>query len=547
MSTVLTKPVLLDETGQAIVGKLQDIQQAIGGTGEFIPINIRVTTPPTKTNYLTGETLDLSGMVVTLVANNGGMYDVTGDCVFSPADGSIVTSSTTEVSISYTWYKDSTVFTAVQPISIKELAAIAVTTPPTVTVYDVGDTLDLTGMVVTATFADGSTENVTNQCDYSPADGDVLDASDTAINISLTMGPVTKTTTQAINVIAIYGVEWDGTATTTWTRTDAAANFEDPNPYVSGATNYGSPFDNIMPWAGMTIEERTGGTCVKIPKFWYKLTQNGNDLKIQISASQQEGFSISPAHMDRGDGEGPRDNVYIARYFCNSSNYKSKTGETPVERVSRATTRSTIHNIGSDVWQCDFAMRFTLWLLYLVEFADWNSQAKIGYGCGDGSSIHVVGYTDSMPYHTGTMQSSRTSYGFGTQYRNIEGLWDNVYEWCDGCYYTQNTLNIILNPSNFSDTTGGIGNEIHASGYPLTIRLRDNSGAFPVFLSNTSGGGQGTTYITDEQTLGNACPCVGAGYWGQYLSAGLFFMYSYQANTTPGGVGCRLMELPANS
>ena len=217
MGTTLTKPVLLDETGQdisskinsvlkdstgqAIVGKLEDIQQAIGGTGEFIPINIRVTTPPTKTSYLAGETLDLSGIVVTLVANNGGMYDITGDCVFSPADGSTVTSSTTEVNISYTWYKDSTVFTAVQPIGIKELVSIAVTTPPTQTEYYVGDALDLTGIVVTATFADASTEDVTNQCTFSPADGSILSTTGTNnITVSLIAGVQTYTATQNITV-----------------------------------------------------------------------------------------------------------------------------------------------------------------------------------------------------------------------------------------------------------------------------------------------------------------------------------------------------------
>ena len=63
-----------------------------------------------------------------------------------------------------------------------------------------------------------------------------------------------------------------------------------------------------------------------------------------------------------------------------------------------------------------------------------------------------MGYTDNMTYHTGTTQSSRTSYGLGEQYRHIEGLWDNVYDWLDGCYYDANGLNIILNPSSFSDS-----------------------------------------------------------------------------------------------
>ena len=52
-------------------------------------------------------------------------------------------------------------------------------------------------------------------------------------------------------------------------------------------------------------------------------------------------------------------------------------------------------------------VRFTLWLLYLVEFADWNTQKTIGKGCGNNSAAQNMGYTDSMPYHTGTNSPRR--------------------------------------------------------------------------------------------------------------------------------------------
>ena len=34
----------------------------------------------------------------------------------------------------------------------------------------------------------------------------------------------------------IYGAEWDGSSATTWTRTDEAAGFSDPNPAVNTAS-----------------------------------------------------------------------------------------------------------------------------------------------------------------------------------------------------------------------------------------------------------------------------------------------------------------------
>lgn len=341
----------------------------------------------------------------------------------------------------------------------------------------------------------------------------------------------------------IYGAAWDGTSTTKWTRTDGAAAFVDPVPYVAGATNYSSPFDNISPWKDMVKEERTGGTMVKIPKFWYQITQNGKGMTIRISNAATQGFHVSPAHMDRGDGKGERDVVYIGRYHCAASNYKSKTGETPKDSITRATARTEIHKLGTNIWQSDFAMRFTLWLLYIVEFADWNSQKTIGNGCGDNSNTGNMGYTDSMPYHTGTTQASRNTYGLGTQYRNIEGLWDNVCDWCDGCYNSGTGLNMILNPAKFSDTTGGAPAGIPSSRLPTAFAVTDDGG-FPMFLP-TAASGSDTTYSCDFWYFVTSSPCVFVGgYYHQDRYYGLFYVHCYAASSAFNSVGSRLQELP---
>ena len=345
---------------------------------------------------------------------------------------------------------------------------------------------------------------------------------------------------------AIYGAEWAGTSDPAWTRTDDAVGLADPNPYYVGMTgDPSSPFDNIMPWSGMTVEERTGGTMVKIPKFWYKIAQTGNALKVQISDGEEDGFNVSPAHMDRGDGNGERDVVYVGRYHCSSTNYKSVTGATPIVSITRSTARTNIHNLGTNIWQSDFATRFTLWLLYLVEFADWNSQAKIGYGCGN-NSAQAMGYTDSMPYHTGTTQSSRTTYGLGTQYRNIEGLWDNVYDWCDGCYYNSTGLNIILNPNSFSDSSNGIFVGKPSNGYPSKFTLEDVSGTFKLFIP-TEASGSDSTYSCDKWAF-SSYPClyVGGSY-NQNQDVGLFHVSWTNTSSSVKNLGCRLMELPNNS
>ena len=418
-------------------------------------------------------------------------------------------------------------------------------------------TLTLTYYTLTVTIKAGST--VTAQCGDKTVSGTVPESGSIKLylpiagtwTVTATLGD--ETTERRVKVseyrdyplklsyIHIYGASWDGTSTTKWSRTDEAEEFTDPVPYVAGASSYGSPFDNLQPWAGMVKSERTGGTMVAIPKFWYKLEQNGAGMTIQIAERAVEGYSVSPAHMDRGDGHGERDVVYIGRYHCNSS-YRSGTGN-PRVNITRSSARSGIHNLGSSIWQSDFAMQFTVWLLYIVEFCDWNSQNAIGYGCGDNRSAQSMGYTDSMPYHTGTTLNSRTTYGCGTQYRNIEGLWDNVLDWCDGCYYNSNGLNIILNPANFSDSSGGTAVGVPSNGIPSAFTVK-TTGGYPVFIPTAASGSE-STYSCDSWFFDSSSPCLFVGgFYKHYRNTGMFFVNSHLVSRMDDDVGCRLQELP---
>lgn len=354
--------------------------------------------------------------------------------------------------------------------------------------------------------------------------------------------PADKTCTVTVTLPKIYGAQWDGTSTTKWTRTDAAALFTDPTPAVNNGSG-SSPFDNLQPWAGMVKSERTGGTMVAIPKFWYKWTKSGNTLKLQIADKATAGFNVSPAHADRGDGKGERDVVYVARYHCGSSAYKSVTGQAQKVSITRDAARTAIKGLGTGIWQWDMAMRVTIQMLYLVEFADWNSQAKIGYGCSASGSKANNGQTDSMKYHTGTTAANRTTYGY-TQYRNIEGLWDNVYDWLDGCYYNSNGLNIIKNPANFSDTANGTLVGKPSSGYPSAMAVGTASGLEWVIYP-TAASGSDSTYVPDNWGFSASHPClyVGGNY-SQSQGHGLFYVSYNAASLSNASIGCRLQELP---
>lgn len=357
------------------------------------------------------------------------------------------------------------------------------------------------------------------------------------------LAPADKDVPVKAQFVTIYGVEWDWTSSgpTKGTRTDAAAGFSDPNPAVNNG-NGSSPFDNLMPWAGMVKETRTGGVMVKEPKYWYKWTKTGKKLKLQIADGPVEGFHVDPVNMDRGDGLGELNFSYIARYHCASGTYKSETNKAQQVSITRSAARTSIHNLGANIWQMDFAQMWYVGMLFLVEFADWNGE-RIGRGCSASGSKENNGKTDAMQYHTGTTAANRDTYGY-TQYRNIEGWWDNVYDWMDGCYYNSNGLNVIKNPNQFSDSANGtlVGKPV--AGYPSDFTIPTQSG-LEWALFPSAAAGSTTNYVPDYWYFNGSYPCLfhGGGYY-QGQDRGPFCVYCYGASYTNTGIGCRLQERP---
>lgn len=351
-----------------------------------------------------------------------------------------------------------------------------------------------------------------------------------------------KTLNVSAQFVTIYGVEWDWTSSglTKGARTDAAASFSDPSPAVNNGSG-SSPFDNLMPWSGMVKETRNGGVEVKEPKYWFKWTKTGKKLKLQIADGPVEGFSVDPVNRDRGDGLGELDYSYIGRYHC-GSDYKSTTNVAQKVSITRSTARSGIHNLGNYFWQMDFAQMWYVNMLFLVEFADWNGEC-IGRGCSTSGSKANNGQTDAMQYHTGTTASSRSSYGF-TQYRNIEGWWDNVYDWMDGCYYNSSGLNVITNPNSFSDSANGTLVGKPSSGYPSDFTIPTASGLeWALFPSEANG--STTTYVPDGWSYGSSSPCLyRGGNYSRNQNHGPFFVVYFSSSYTGGGIGCRLQERP---
>lgn len=341
----------------------------------------------------------------------------------------------------------------------------------------------------------------------------------------------------------IYGVTWDGSSTTKLMRTDGAKDFAAPVAAVGNGSG-SSPFDNIMPWSGMKRVIQDENELVAIPKYYLKVTHD--PFTVQISSEYFEGFQVSPAHRDRGDGQGERDVVYIGRYECDDS-YMSRTGKSPKASTNLATFRSGIAALGAEYWQADFALQLTWWYLYIVEFADWNGQTAIGQGVVNFSAKINTGGTDSMIYHTG--RAAGTDGQTAIQYRGVENPWGNVREWRDGIIFSDTNICTYNNPANFVDTYNGTGatmwsNKRAAEAGWIKAWGYDSNDASFIYPSTV--GGSETQYVPDHCNYNTGvCALNVGGSWSDRTSAGPFYLNGYHTPTsTSAYIGSRLQKLP---
>ena len=119
-----------------------------------------------KKSYILGEALDLTGLVVTANYSDGNNVAVT-DYTANPANGAQLNVGDNEITITY--QSASAKFN----VLVKQAQSIVLNTTNVKTVYEQGEALDLTGLVVTVIYSDNTSAVVT---DYitDPANGTVL-------------------------------------------------------------------------------------------------------------------------------------------------------------------------------------------------------------------------------------------------------------------------------------------------------------------------------------------------------------------------------------
>lgn len=439
-------------------------------------------------------------------------------------------------------------------------------------------TLTLAYYALTVTVKAGST--VTAQCGDKTVSGTVPESGSIKLylpiagswTVTATLGD--ETTTAAVEVteykdyplelayVKIYGVCWNyGNSSTACTRLTKAS---DPSGFVNvdittepkaavGTGAGSSPFDSCMPWSGMEeynvvsnavgpkqgesgfSRSSNGDVVVRIPDFWYKIVDDASDKKryYYIADRKETGWDKHP-----GSGR------YVGRYHTNTSN-QSRTGYSPRVNITRADARSDAAGKGTGWALYDYASWCAIGLLYLVEYANWNTQAKVGRGyCDSNSSAISSGGTDSMVYHTG--RASGTDGKTAVQYRHIENPWGNVFQWVDGINFTGSIVYACTDPSKYADDTldgyTNIGTRAASNGYISALGMSTTA---PWTIYPTAVGGSETTYVPDYSwtSAGWLVLCVGGG-WDGGSSAGLFYFYGDSSSNSYSFIGARHLFVP---
>ena len=353
------------------------------------------------------------------------------------------------------------------------------------------------------------------------------------------------------SLTSVFGVSWDSSNPSTALTRLTKAN--DPNKLVTvdittepvpavGTGSGSSPFDSYMPWMGMeeyNIEAETGmrtkkgnsnftrtqptkPVLVKIPEFYYKVEKSGTIFRYYVADGPVDEFHLHP-----GSG------CYVARYEAIGSNNSSlgsflgsySSTLAPSTRQTRDTYRTRARNMASGFQLYDFAAWCAVGLLYLVEFADWDSQKKIGPGIVNDTAAHKTGETDAMVYHTGRANSGDNS---AVQYRGIENPWGNVWEWVDGINFNNYAPVICTDPTKYADDTTTnytvAGVPLGGSGSTKTLGISTN---LPWAYLPREPGGSETTYIPDSMNSSSAWKVLMVGgNWNNGSNAGLFCFYA---------------------
>lgn len=286
-----------------------------------------------------------------------------------------------------------------------------------------------------------------------------------------------------------------------------------------------SDFSDVFPWGGMrrcnlatngTVtsyqgdptfahDGTKGNVMVEVPKFWHKKVQTTEGFEFWISNGPTAGFEIHPAfYRDRGTGKADEvEKRYIGAFLGTKvgSKLHSYSNVFALNFTDIGTFREMAQTHGAGWGIEDFHLISAIQLMYLIEYANFNSQSAIGigdvkttYGAGnDGLRVGATaGYGNNTFGKTSVNPVLRSD--TAVSYRGIEDVFGGYSRYIDGIFITANNTYLIGNRA-FNNTGAGYTTSLQAfftgeaAGQISDIFPNTFSGFLPKTLEGTSNSG----------------------------------------------------------
>ncbi len=152
--------------------------------------SVSVKTKPNDLNYFVGESLNTAGLKLKVNYSDGTYEDITSGFTCSPT--SFSSSGTKTITVSYGG-KTTSFTVTVENLTV---SSISVNTLPTRVQYNVGDSLDTSGLKIKVNYANGTTENITSGFTCSPTSFSTVGSK------SITVSYGGKTTSFTVTVVS---------------------------------------------------------------------------------------------------------------------------------------------------------------------------------------------------------------------------------------------------------------------------------------------------------------------------------------------------------
>ena len=361
---------------------------------------------------------------------------------------------------------------------------------------------------------------------------------------------------KSVNISKVYGVRRNiKSSSSAWERIKDSVGLV-ANAQV-GTTAVVNNFDSIYPWsdiitcnynntskkivayygdANFSFTGSNGQVLTIIPEFYYKRYISDGYEYVLISKDNLDGFVKSDKFM-------------IGRYTMSgsSSGVFSRSGYSPLVNTTIANFRQYAKNLGSGWQQLDWHY-FILQMLYLVEYADYNAQSKLGAGFTNANNTGAIksGGCDKLGMKSGSAAGNDTS---SVIYRGVEDIFGNVWQFVDGININNYQAYINYNPNTYASDvfTGdyqklGYVNNSTSGSYVTGLGYDPKH---PLVALATDVGGSSSTYTTDYYWCANEkrIARVGGGYAGA-ASAGLWCWHcNDDSSIVWDDIGARLLNL----